>query len=224
LNDYRALDDSHPLIRHVLYLEAIDPSDGDPNNQMTPTPVADKTSTNGISTGWVWAIVIAAVAVVFAIFWWWRHTRSKRGSFDDQNERCCRQAVVSNGGYLAQPSPDTYPQHTEWQDDGSPAMPGHGSGDPWKYPEVPFNRVGTIPYFDPALAAPAVPSSDSSSGDDEYSSSVMDGSFPSSVSGDSAMPTVDELSAAPFVDDEDGWGDFENIIPDPSPVQPGELI
>lgn len=213
MNNQQALDDAHPLIRHVLYLEPVDsqynPRKSPPNEDAaaTSSPI-DIASRDGISTGWAWTVGISAVLVCMTVVWVWRrHLRSPKGSYDDANQGCCKRIVANQTlitrGYLEYPSPDPSPRQRMWQqndndDNPDAVMPSHGPDEPWSYPQVSFNEGESVPQFDPVLA---IDSSNLANDQEEWNQIIPDGSFPST--GGNALPNDDDSFAPAFQDDDD---------------------
>jgi hypothetical protein len=214
MNQQRVLDDSHPLVRHVLYLEAMEPTfpvgeSPDTDMPFTVTPSPDVIPRDGISTGWAWVVSISVIAVfVAAIVWLWRRrVRPPRGSYNDNATNqgyCCCKSRRRQVEYLAYPSPDPSPRHNM-----DPVMPGNGSADePWAYPQISSKEDAGVPYFDPVLAVNS--SSMDHSADDKQedeeglpNNQFLPGGFFPSTTSDILLPNDDDSFVVPFQDDDD---------------------
>ena len=175
LNEYHALDNTHPLVKHVMYLDALDSSQqpwiNDPNRPpVLIDPPSDASTSRGtrISTSWTWVVVGAAFTILLTIFTlWYRRCRRRRGGYYDESTPGCRprrrrghhHPERITRGYLAYPSPDrsydSRPRTSLWMAE-NPAIPNDVSPDLLSDPPMSWSEINEEPVlsFDPVLGPP----------------------------------------------------------------------
>ena len=144
LNQHHALDDTHPLVKHVLYLDAVSPDDQpwlfDGDHTFPPVLVDMPTDQEDrrVSAGWSWVVVAASVSIVMAVLvlLWQRRRRNNTDNEGDTNNTTPsgrwggrrRHPERITRGYMAYPSPDPSPQRRSvWMSD-NPAVPSSDTG------------------------------------------------------------------------------------------------
>ena len=189
MNEDHALDNAHPLVKHVMYLDEINPDeqpwlfdrDGGP-----PVLVDPPQSSERVSTTWsliiVGAVFLLILAIVTAV---WRRRRNRhRGSYDDgpppnhqQRSPCCygrRHPARVTRGYMAYPSPEPEQKQRVSVWDNSVILPNDDS--PPDYLDSGSWSEEPVSSFDRALGSPMAVSSLSSgltgSGSPQHRASV----------------------------------------------------
>ena len=130
LNQQHALDNTHPLVKHVMYLDALSPDD-QPwlfDGGVTTPPVLmnnrEQQDTRRISSGWSWVVVAASVSiVVFVLAWLWRRRNNNRSEDWWNGRRTGRYPERITRGYMAYPSPDPSPRRQSVWMAEDPAFP-----------------------------------------------------------------------------------------------------
>lgn len=171
MNESRALDKTHPAVKHVLYLRSLDSNDqpwlfdGGPPVLIDPPKSEESVR---LSSTWSWVAVGAAVTVLATlVMLLWRRRQRRRGAYDDHRQSgCCTRRRASNRitrGYMAYPSPDRSPdqrlppgpRQSVWLSD-SPAVASDGSQDFLASPPLSWGEMNEEPVssFDPVFGPP----------------------------------------------------------------------
>lgn len=175
MNESRSLDQAHPSVKHVLYLQALDADDQPWLFDGGPPVLVDQPESEEsdlvTSAARSWIVVAAALTVLLtALMLIWRRQR-RRGAYDDsRQDNCCscctrrRSTTRITRGYLAYPSPDRSPdqrlpppsRQSVWLSD-NPAVPSdHSSQDFLASPPLSWTELNEEPVssFDPVIGPP----------------------------------------------------------------------
>eukprot|EP00977_Amphora_coffeiformis_P019772 scaffold7438_cov121-Amphora_coffeaeformis.AAC.1 len=163
LNQQHALDNTHPLVQHVLYLDDISPDDQpwlfDNDGGLTTPPVLinnrEQQDARRITSGWSWVVIGASVSIVVCAmaFLWRRRTNNNNNS--SRSTGCCngrrtgRHPERITRGYMAYPSPDPSPRKQSIWMAENPAVPS--SDDEYYMVEEPVNSFD--PVFSPGMSS-----------------------------------------------------------------------